>query len=251
LGFITRPYRFAVEESSFDSLHGDTSLVAYYKFNESSGNIINKSLDGAKIANSDLVVTGATYGATGILGDALSFDGVNDYAIASSSAASAWGFLNQTGGVFTIIAWVKADAFSQVKNIATTTNFNANDNGFLWALQTDRHLNCLFGDAPDDLVSLHGSSFPNDTTNFHMCMIRYDDATGVVGISVDDGTEATDTGNNLTTSTTPESQFTVASGIGVDIFLDGDMDEVSVWSKRLSDTEITDLYNGGAGRRIY
>ena len=52
----------------------DTDLKAYWKFDEASGDIIEVSQAAAALGSAaDLQVSGATHGATGIIGDALSF----------------------------------------------------------------------------------------------------------------------------------------------------------------------------------
>ncbi len=116
-------------------------LVAYYKFNEASGNIINEATNVGSvdaIPNSNLTVAGATYGATGQLGNALSFDGVNDHADANGSLITDWNFLHQNNAAWTIAFWVQYDNFTTPNDLFATTNGNTGDVGLVIRTRADR-----------------------------------------------------------------------------------------------------------------
>ena len=230
-----------------------SDLKAYYKFDEASGNIINKASDVgsvAEIANSDLVVTGATYGSTGIIGDALSFDGTNDIAQASSSAVADWSFINKTGAEWSIIMWYKFNTPTGSQQLFATTNINVVDTGILVRTsEATRKFKIFLGKYTTDLIS-HTTTLttPNDT-NFHMLYMSYSDSAGDLKISIDDGSVETLGSQNLTNTSNPETYFTLASNTA---FGFGEIitDETSLWGRILSASEITDLYNGGSGLEL-
>ena len=83
-----------------------------------------------------------------------------------------------------------------------------------------------------------------------MVMMRYNDATGVLSVSVDDGTQQTDTGNNLTNTNDPSGVLFIGQDSTGAEYMGADMDECSIWDRYLSDDEITSLYNSGNGKAI-
>ena len=229
-----------------------TGLKAYYKFNEASGNIINQaSAVGSTdmIATSDLVVSGATYGVTGKIGDALSFDGTNDSASASSTSTSDWSFLSQSGVAFTIIFWYKADDFVANRSFFATSNFGTD--GINIVSKTDRYIRFLCGNTSAGFMDFTTTTViqPNDT-NWHMLMAKYDDASGVGTLSIDNGIVETKGSQNLTNTSSPNYVFKVAQdGLGAGYYK-GDIDEFSIWNRILTTAEITSLYNSGIGIAI-
>ena len=251
---MTIKYLDSKRISALSSDTNITGLRAYYKFNEASpSNIINQAStvgSTSAIATSDLVVSGATYGVTGILGDALSFDGSNDNALASATTASDWAFLNQTGAEWTIIIWYKRDNFSNTQYILATTNFDVSDTGIFIRNATDRSLSIRFGTDGTDLVTLNTTTLTPNDTNWHMLMVKYSDSAGTVSMSIDDGTVESTSGHNLTNSTNPEDFMHFAENKTGASHFAGDLDEVSIWNRVLTTAEITSLYNSGSGQLV-
>lgn len=224
-----------------------TNLQAYYKFNESSGNIINQSP--TPIASSDLVVTGATYGATGQIGNALSFDGVNDHADATGSTAASWNFFNQDNAVWTVAFWVQYDNFTLSHDIFGTTNFNVGDIGVLLRTNTDGTLRIFCGhNGVDRYNQTTTGAIPNDN-NWHFVAITFQDGVSC-RVRIDGGTFETLAAPALTNTSNPESPFAVGYDNGNALWHAGDLDEVSVWSRILSDAEVDCLYNSGSGKEL-
>ncbi len=226
----------------------DTGLKAYWKFDESSGKIINQSQSAIDMgATADLTVTGATFGAVGKIGDALDFDGINDECSADDSVVADWNWMHQNGATLTTVFWYAKD-FPDTKAgdmLCTSFAFTA---GLLTRFNPARTVNIFYG-AGDFTTFTTGVIVPNDT-NYHFYEMRYDDATGVMGVNFDDGTESTDAGNNLTNTTDAQRVLGLAFDTNASFF-DGRMDETSMWDARLSDARLTILFGGGAGQEIY
>ena len=85
----------------------DTDLKAYWKFNETSGDIIESSQAAAALGSAaDLQVTGATYSdVTSPFGYGLSFNGTNGFAQAGTSL-SQFNFMHLAGAAWTVNYWV-------------------------------------------------------------------------------------------------------------------------------------------------
>ena len=231
-----------------------TGLKAYYKFDETTGNILNKATSigsTVAVASSDLVVTGAERGVTGKLGKALYFDGSGDYAQATSAGTTGFNFMHQNGATFTVLSWYKVDAFTAGTNLIGTNQVSGSESGFLFALRhDDRKFDIFIGKSDSDLIDFSNSvQTPNDT-DWHMLMVKYDDATGTVSASIDNGTVATSTGHNLTNTSNQTNYFTMGADGATNGSWNGDIDETSIWNRILTTAEITTIYNSGNGKVI-
>lgn len=100
----------------------DSTVEQYWTFSEASGDIISRVAGGT-----DLTVSGATYGATGVVGDALSFDGVNDVAYTSSA-------LDLTGTQeLSVLMNTYQDTITSDDDLLleSSANYNSNDDSVL------------------------------------------------------------------------------------------------------------------------
>ncbi len=235
---------------TLDSVAFDlTDLKAYYKMEASP--VVNSSTDVGSvdaIASSSLTLTNATIVPGGLIDNGIAFDGTGDIARASGSAIADWAFINQNGAAFTIVYWVKMNNFTGTQDPLATTEHNASEVGIITRIGSTRTIGVTLGQQGLDLISFTTSVlFPNDTASFHMVMVQYDDATGIMSISVDDGTPETQGGGNLTNTANPTAVLSIGNNPTGAQDIDGDMDEVSIWDRILSTAEITALFNGGAG----
>jgi len=225
----------------------DTGLKAYWKFNEASGKIINQSESGVDMGSTaDLTVTGATFGAVGKIGDALDFDGINDECSADDSVVADWNWMHQNGATLTIAFWYAKDFPDSKGGDMICTTF-APTTGLLTRFNANRTVFIVLGTS--EIVDTSAVQIPNDT-NYHFYVMRYDDATGILGTNFDNGTEDTDAGNNLTNTTDAQRVLGLAFDTNAS-FYDGRMDEVSMWDIRMSDALLTELFNSGDGLEIY
>lgn len=230
----------------------DATLAAYYKFDEASGNIVNQSLGAAKISSSDLVTSGVTYGVAGIIDDAVSTDGINDFMDASSSAAADWGFLNKSGNSWTICFWYKM-LTQQFQRFMATANFSAGDAGILFYENgVARDFTFIMGkNGTDQITWAPTKTTPNDA-NWHFMYLSYSDATGDFIFNIDNGTRETLGSQNLTNTDNPETFLNLADNSAGQDFANMAWDEMSIWNgKVLDSTEEGLLYNSGSGAAIY
>ncbi len=98
-------------------VRAEPGLVAYWNFDEGSG---STAFDSSGNGNTGTLINGPSW-VTGIIGNALNFDGVNDYVLVSDSQS-----LNITGNQFTISAWVypriQSQSFGDIINKRPTSS---------------------------------------------------------------------------------------------------------------------------------
>lgn len=203
------------------------NLISYYKLDESSGDAIDAH------GSDDGTVTGATQNVSGKINTAYSFDG-NDLVELNSSisgdtsvTATCW-FKTSSSTGFQAILDLNNDGGSSTKGFAI--EFDGAD-GVIQPLI-------------DGIARGSGSTVINDGT-WHFAVI-------------------TRNGNDynvyLDGGSTPEATLTNAGGsfgavnrIGqnghasIDGFFIGEVDEVGIWSRVLSTSEMSELYNSGNG----
>ena len=233
----------------------DTDLKFYYTMNEGSGDLINTSRAAAKVASSDVTVTGATQGQTGQVGDAVDFDGTNDFARADGTALGDTSFLSQNNAVWTVMFWAAQDVNSTDILFSTAGDFTSGEAGCNLVINSTRFLRVQFGLAGTDggdFTATGAAIKPNDT-NFHFYMYQYDDATGDLKASVDNGTvETLNASINLTNTTTPNLKLEIGAAKGGTLVpFDGRMQQVIIFNKIVPTADITTMWNGGSGRQLY
>ena len=234
----------------------NTGLKAYYKFNESSGNLINLATsvgssdsNGVDLSNP----SGVTQSATGLIGDAYLYSATNGQSKESAASTNFEFMYNTTSGVFSFVGWVKYTTATQAgSTIVCDTSNIANSTGAL-IIMTGSNNNRVVqfvlskSDNSDELFSTSAGTFPSDT-DWHMIFVSWDSSDGAVQISVDDGTKATGTSTITGISGTAAEPFTLSSARATPIQeLDSTCDEYSFWNRVLTDAEVTQLYNSGAG----
>jgi len=244
----------------------DTDLKAYWKFNESSpSNIFNQSESAVDLGSAaDLIVTGATYDVPGKIDTALSFDGTGDWALAGTepSSLSLWNYAHSTTATSTLVAWILSDVDQSEKvifddSIALQGGGTTVQSGFTFETRTVRELAYTVRNTAGQTITqliTTGNIYP-DNSNYFMASVTYDQnlSDDNLKIAVNDGTKQTATKSaNTPTNGDANGTGTLAARSRLNTgFFNGDLDEYSMWSKVMSDSDITTLYNGGAGLEIY
>lgn len=189
---------------------------------------------------------GATFTA-GFVGQAITFDGADDYVSIPASASLDVG----TGNGLTIEGWIYPSDLTRSQAIVEWNNGTGGIGAHFWHSDPGvGGLGALFANLTDAFGSAHiFASAPNLLTPnvFQHVAVTYDKTTGIGTIFRNGVTVAT---GNLG-SFTPRTDYPlylgtrVSGSAAVGGLYAGMMDEISIYDRALSDAEIQSLYNAG------
>ena len=238
----------------------DTDLKTYWKFNEASGDIINNSEASADLGSgADLQVTGADY-QTGSppLGQSMNFEGTDsaeNYALAGSSL-SQFNFMHNSTAKWTTAWWSKATTRDTTFTYFATDR-STSKNGVSIHGNTNASMSMLMynGGTPYPIQSQSGANFIPDTTTWHFYVMTYDYSLGSDNLVMKrDNANAYTDDNDAGSHSDGNAGYVMRIGRKPDYtedYLDGEINESSIWDKVMSDEDQTSLYNGGSGLAIY
>jgi hypothetical protein len=192
-----------------------SGLLAYWKLDETSGNAADST--GTYTGTSGNI----TYDATGKLGRCYDFNG-------TSSDVSLGNVIKPTNAM-SAACWFKASSSTNNFPILDCHTYGTNYEGYNFQMYTDSAVGVFFGSNTATMEDY--SSNPNYPTtyfdnNWHHLAFTWDGTTLYVYI---DGTKDAGTAYNT-------------------IFGQGSLDEVGIWNRALTTTEVATLYNSGAGK---
>lgn len=207
-------------------------LVGYWSFDEASGNASD-----ALSANT-LTVTAPATRAAGILGNAASITHSGGGFFRKSSPTS---FLTGgPGNSFSIQEWIRPASIVGGSDIFTISSFDDRWQQYWYVI----------GGSPRLETGGLNQGNGNWTTSF-VANTWYHLVTVVqanVGVrTYVNGSLVNTTANGSTRFTTPTTDITVGAYLSTDRYWDGRIDEVGVWNRALTASEIITLYNAGAG----
>lgn len=205
--------------------------IGYYKFSRDAGD--------ASGSNNVGVINGAT-NVSGKIGNGYSFDGTNDYINIGTVLDNIWG-----DNKVTVSAWVNFSAFSGKDTIMGTIL-----SGGLGGLN-------LFYENSTSLLRFSKVGISGGNCDWSSASFTTGSWIHIVAVSDNNGMDLWVNGTKRATNTNTSSwvDSTTDTGIGMAYVsdtttenpLDGIIDEVAIWKRPLTDTEIQDLYNAGAG----
>jgi hypothetical protein len=242
-----------------------SELKAYYKFDESSGNIINEASTVGSThslgTNADLSINGSPSrdqtGSPANLGNSILFADPSEYGDAGTST-SQFNFMHNQSAIFTFAVWIKFPSAIEHNDCIFDDNIigdvqvgcniclrNTNAMRFIVANGT--------GNAPTINAQTSNGFVPTDNA-FHFYVFRWDysQSTGTLLISVDNGTPES---FNKTSNTASNSNAGQVARFCSDTWagsesLSGNILELSIWNRILTNAELTTLYNSGSGKII-
>jgi len=221
------PSLMVAQSSSVSSLL--TGLQVYYALSDTS----DATGGGLTLTNHNAVTFTA-----GKINDAANFASASfQYLTRADNAAFQMGTSD-----FTIAAWVKftttntAVWFCQYGDVANGYGFSTGSvAGKLRPLIASGGNNAFFNSA----------NAWNDG-NWHLVVVRYNRA-GTMTIFVDNVSEASGTITAESGSVNNSLGFSIGASPDGGAFIDGSIDEAGLWNRQLTTSEMTSLWNGGAG----
>jgi len=238
----------------------DTGLKSYYKFNETSGAIVNQSeSDDTLGTGANITITGATYddsSAPATFNASMLYDGVNDYGVCGVSK-SQWNFLHNTSAVWSEVMWLRLnDSFPGGEpSLLADGGASASSVGTDIYCSSTKQLTMLITNGTDVSIAVSsGDNYVPDVTNWHFYVFTYDyslgsnngkmkrdndnlvQGSGSSGLVDDNSSYALETMRNPRTGSNYINAYAC---------------EWSVWNKVLSDDDQTLLWNDGDGMEIY
>jgi hypothetical protein len=213
----------------------------FYQGNAFYSTVVNDSLS----TYNGTAVGGLTYTA-GKSGNAFTFNGTNAYVKLPNSS------LNSLTGDFSVSLWFYGNGSGVVQALFSNTGYNGTiDKGF-WIYQTTAYeiITAIYGGG--GTTSLKTTSITNGVWH-HIVVTRLGSTRTRIYINGALATSNSDTRNpEYFTNNTPcigaldynpnfaLTTYYAANGTKID--------EVNVWNKELTSTEVTELYNTGAGK---
>lgn len=219
------------------------NLVAYWPLDESSDGSVpvdRTDLVGSLVL-SDSNTTAST---TGKIGNAALFVNSNSEALNGAD----WAAVDFTGDVsFTIAAWVNLTTVGGDRVIIAKWQVAANGRQYQlsYANAATRFRFDVrdSGDAAGVTVDANNFGAPS-TGTWYLVVVRRNAADDTISISVNAGTPDSASQTAGVASTT--QSFRVGRNTG-GTYMNGAIDEILVWNVHKTDSEITELYNGGSG----
>lgn len=216
-----------------------TGLEAYYKLDETSGNRVDVSVNGRDMTDNNTV--GATTGKV---------NGAAAFLTANSEYLSRASFLDNPTNMSAAF-WVKS-ATDATYAFITKSNDVVNNDDAGWAIYASSVNNFarafFVTDVSNNLKYQGATSLIDDA--WHFVVVSKSGTT--ITIYVDNGTdEAVDAGSAGTLGSTSNAHAVVIGAQAVpNLYFNGALDEIGLWSKALSAQERTDLYNAGNGQTM-
>ena len=223
-----------------------TGLNAYFKFDEASGDLINHA---SSVGSTDAISGNGTNSnvtlntSTGIIGKTYDYNGSSskteiDTLIPTSQTGSVFWWFKSPDGLEVNWGWgdTNADTFIFHEGSGTTFTIYARNGGAnKWWAKSD--------------------TISNPYNTWHSACITHDGTAPLVYV---DGVEGTTfTNSNDKTWWVPDFSGIDNFSLGVERrnnaalnYLDGNLDELSVWSRALTASEISTLHNSGSGKAI-
>ena len=227
-------------------------LKVYWKFNESSGDVINQAATVGSTdslgSGADLQITGATYNNANTPFNTMNFDGTNDDAVAGTSL-SQFNFF-QDGSKWSIAMWLEID------------NVSAEDILFSNATGANTQACKLFqGSSGNFGAGVYDSGIWIDGSLGASGMVQGSPYLLVFTFDKDEATkkytfyrnavEISSLNQSTTQGTSANSAiaFRLFSQGGY-YFMNANISEMSIWKRILTNAEITQLYNSGNGLEL-
>jgi len=215
-----------------------SGVQAYWSMEEASGTLSDATGNGYDLTSTDLL----TYHAAG----------KHNYCISPTNEVGSYAYGTTTGLHFTnlsISAWFKTTYVTQDKQIVGKYYWSPNANGFQAYISYDGYPTFIAYSVGSSSAFTATSFGSLNDGNWHHVVFTFENDTKYIRIYVD-GDE--DTSSPYTCLYTlvyivDSTPIYVGTNYWQDNGFVGSLDEIGVWNRVLSATEVSDLWNGGDG----
>jgi len=224
------------------------NLVGYWKMNEASwdgtaGEVIDSSLNTNNGTSAGASIT------TGKLNNCGGFDGVNDNVTIPSNSTLRFGT-----GRFSVAFWFKTGTNQRMTLI--NNYYDPSDDG--WYIDLIKNTNNIrFGiqeSASNYYLADSSDSNLDDNAWHYVVCVKPTIGANQTKIYIDGASNTGSYTNNGTANnsdpTTKDLQFAAPNSVFFSTHTAGLIDDVAIWGRAITFAEITELYNGGAGKEI-
>lgn len=220
-----------------------TDLISWWSMNEESG-----TRDDSHGSN-DLADGNTVLYTAGKVGNAADFEATNEEYLWIADNAS----LSFSGNDdFTFVFWCRLESVAAWSQLITKWDWGSNDREYQMYYD-DTKERFVGGVSPNGtastLVDADTLGVPA-TETWYFIVFYHDSTNDIISIEVNEG--GADTEAHATGIHDDVTEFTVGAqrnnGAAGGAFLDGEIDEVGLWDRVLTDAEMTWLYNSGNGR---
>ena len=209
------------------------NLISYWKLDESSGSVLDAHGD------NDGTNVGATPNVAGKINTAYDFDGSNDYISIPDNSG-----LDINNNDFSLNFWTNPDTFSGTTAIMGKGSGIDSQKG--WVLYRDSVLGNMRFRGNDGSVKQADFTGTINTGSWQMITGVYDDSASTFTF-YKDGSSV----NTVSSFSLGDCSNSIAMRLGYaqqwNVHFNGKLDEVGIWERALTSTEITQLYNSGDG----
>lgn len=206
------------------------NLTAYYKLDETSG-----TREDSTASNYDLTDNNTVGYATGIIGNGADFVASNSESLSTSSNE-----LNDTfsSSAWSVSIWAKPDDISNTYGLIACDT-NTGQRQFFFAINSAS----LYFERQGASIAINVGNVIS--TGWNHIVATYDNSRLRIYVN------GTNVGDNPLMSAFSSSTNKTFLGCrqysGSNYYINGILDEVGIWAKTLTSTEITTLYNSGSG----
>lgn len=211
-----------------------TNLVSYWELEESSGTRVDSH------GSNDLTDINTVGSGVGIQGTAASFVNANTESLIATGGT---GFTMTNAGSFSIAGWVKVNTL--ITNGGIFCRWANTSKGFLVRTTAAGLVEAFVGDGSTTRSGITATTDISDG-NWHHVAFTWNSSDDRHRLYINGSLEATaGSAQTISQSTAAIELGDNATALSASPW-DGLIDEVGVWTKALSGSEITDLYNSGS-----
>ncbi|CAG0951391.1 MAG: hypothetical protein OIN86_08545 [Candidatus Methanoperedens sp.] len=225
-------------DQTFTTPGVDLSLIAYWKFDENTGTTASDS----SVNKNNGIISGATW-TQGVFGNALSFNGNSNYLEIQNSSS-----LDSIDKEITIEAWIKTPLTTRGTIVEKWLYDPTNDRAYVFTVNTDGSLSMLIsenGQYPSKTGILGSSNKVPANTWTHVAVTSDGNTIRMyINGNLDPNTAVSPAGGIYASNANLHLGAWQYSSTGKIAYFSGSLDEVKIYNRALSTSEILADYKG-------